>query len=210
MTITIHWRPDRPGDGLLPWSEWVLLWIAFLSLGFCAVVYIDARLAQQYASRVFDVPARTRTPPPLLRTFAQEGTPLSRVEIPRLGISTMVLEGTTRRTLARSAGHIPGTAFPDETGNIGIAAHRDTFFRKLAGIRRDDVIRLTALSGPVDYIVEWTRVVKPTEVSVLAPTSNATLTLVSCYPFYYLGSAPQRFIVRARRSQASGVTSLPE
>ena len=111
----------------------------------------------------------------------------------------MVSEGIRPHTLVRAAGHIPGTAFPDEPGNVGIAGHRDTFFRKLSGIRKEDLITLTTPVGSYRYSVEWTRVVAPEDVAVLNPSRAATLTLVTCYPFSYLGPAPQRFIVRARR-----------
>jgi len=111
----------------------------------------------------------------------------------------MVAEGIKPHTLARAAGHIPGTAFPDEPGNVGIAGHRDTFFRKLSEIHVDDVITLATPVGSFKYTVEWTRVVAPSEVDVLRSTNSAVLTLVTCYPFTYLGPAPQRFIVRARR-----------
>ena len=102
-------------------------------------------------------------------------------------------------TKLHAAGHIPGTAFPDEPGNVGIAGHRDTFFRKLSQIHRDDLITLTTPVGSYRYSVEWTRVVAPADVAVLGPSQSAVLTLVTCYPFTYVGPAPQRFIVRARR-----------
>ena len=141
----------------------------------------------------------TPTPQPELRVFAQEGAPLSRMAIPRLAVSVVVSEGIKPHTLVRAAGHIPGTAFPDELGNVGIAGHRDTFFRRLSEIRRDDVITLTTLVGSYQYSVEWTRVVTPSDVEVLEPSNTAVLTLITCYPFAYVGPAPKRFIVRARR-----------
>ena len=94
-------------------------------------------------------------------------------------------------------GYIPGTALPGEAGNVGLAGHRDTFFRQLRDIRPDDEIRVATPDGIFSYRVERTLIVNPTDVWVLDPTSTATLTLVTCYPFTYIGSAPQRFIVRA-------------
>lgn len=129
-----------------------------------------------------------------------EGELVGRIAIPRIGVSAIVLEGVGRRTLRRGAGHIPATPLPVEgEGNVGIAAHRDSYFRALKDIREDDTIELTTLDGTFHYTVEWTRIVEPEDVSVLAPTDEPALTLVTCYPFYYVGSAPKRFIVRARR-----------
>lgn len=129
-----------------------------------------------------------------------EGELIGRIKVPRVGVSAIVMEGVGKRTLRRGAGHIPSTALPSaDGGNVGIAAHRDSFFRGLKDIREDDTIELTTLEGTFRYEVEWTKIVKPDDVSVLAPTGDASLTLVTCYPFYYVGSAPKRFIVRARR-----------
>jgi sortase A len=94
-------------------------------------------------------------------------------------------------------GHIPGTALPGEDGNIVLAAHRDTFFRPLRNIQKGDEIALTTWNGAFRYRVESIQVVGPDDVGVLQPTSLPTLTLVTCYPFYFVGSAPKRFIVRA-------------
>lgn len=122
-----------------------------------------------------------------------------RMTVPRLALSAMVSEGVQSQTLALAAGHIPGTAFPDEPGNVGIAGHRDTFSRKLSEIRKDDVIDLATPGGSYQYSDEWTRVVMPTQVDVLESSNAPVLTLITCYPFIYVGSAPKRFIVRARR-----------
>jgi len=175
-----------------------------LALGFCALTYFDAELYQIYSGwRLDDQPSlgdvRLPTPRADLRVYAREGSPLSRMVIPRLGVSIVVSEGVSPHTLARAAGHIPGTAFPDELGNVGIAGHRDTFFRKLSEIQTDDVITLTTPVGSYQYAVEWSSVVAPSQVEVLEPSSTALLTLVTCYPFTYVGPAPSRFIVRARR-----------
>jgi sortase A len=128
----------------------------------------------------------------------EEGELLGRVRIPRTGVSAILLEGISHRTLRHGVGHIPGTSLPSETtGNVGIAGHRDSFFRGLKDIDKDDVIEVTTLDGTWRYKVEWTRVVRPTDTKVLTGTEGPSLTLVTCYPFYYVGSAPKRFIVRA-------------
>ena len=111
----------------------------------------------------------------------------------------MVMEGDDRLTLRRAVGHIPGTSLPGQPGNTGIAGHRDTFFRSLRNIRLNDVISLTTVLGEVRYRVVSTQVVGPTDTWVLDADENQILTLVTCYPFSFVGSAPDRFIVRAER-----------
>jgi sortase A len=132
----------------------------------------------------------------------QDGAPaptglIGRLDIPRLDISVMVMEGDDARTLKTAVGHLPDTALPWEAGNSAIAGHRDTFFRPLKDIRTGDEIRLTSPRGEFVYRVRSTRIVSPQDLSVLAPTAASTLTLVTCYPFYYVGAAPKRFIVQA-------------
>ena len=127
-----------------------------------------------------------------------EGELLGRIRIPSTDVSAIFLEGISHSTLRHGVGHIPGTSLPSETaGNVGIAGHRDSFFRGLKDIDKDDVIELTTLDGTWRYRVEWTRIVQPTDTKVLTGTDGPSLTLVTCYPFYYVGSAPKRFIVRA-------------
>lgn len=130
--------------------------------------------------------------------------PLAILEIPRLGLRVAVLEGTDEVTLNRGLGHIGGTPIPGQGGNVGLSGHRDGFFRCLKDVREGDRIRLVLPRSVEDYAVTRTRIVAPEEVSVLAPTSGKTLTLVTCYPFYYLGSAPQRFIVTAAPPTSTG------
>lgn len=120
-----------------------------------------------------------------------------RIEIPRIGVTAIVREGDDDATLAIAVGHVPHTAAPGERGNMALAGHRDSFFRGLRGIRVNDSIQILTPSSRDDYIVDWTEVVGPNEVRVLAPTTHAVLTLVTCYPFGFLGRAPNRFIVRA-------------
>jgi sortase A len=121
------------------------------------------------------------------------------MEIPRLNLSVVVFEGTTSKTLRRAAGHITGTALPGQPGNVGVAGHRDTFFRPLRNIQPNDIITLTTLRGAYRYRVVSTKIVRPDNVAVLDPDGTEVLTLVTCYPFYFVGPAPDRFIVRAER-----------
>ena len=122
---------------------------------------------------------------------------VGRIEVARLGLSALAREGVDIRTLRGSAGHVPGTALPGEPGNAAFAAHRDTFFRPLAGIRKNDTVVVTTPDGVHHYRVFATRIVPPSDVSVLRSGQRSQLTLVTCYPFDYVGSAPQRFIVQA-------------
>ena len=130
---------------------------------------------------------------------ASDGEPGGRLEIPRLRFSAIVLEGSDSRTLRLGVGRIPGTAEPGQEGNLVLGGHRDTFFRPLRGIRAGDFITLATAAGPYRYVVEWTAVVDPRDTGSLQATPERSLTLVTCYPFYYVGPAPQRFIVRARQ-----------
>jgi sortase A len=125
---------------------------------------------------------------------------IGRLEIPRIGVEVMVLNGADARTLRRGAGWLPFTARPGR-GNAAIAAHRDTFFRPLRRIKEGDIIHLSTLDGRYDFRVDWTAVLDPSDTAVLRPTKKPTLTLITCYPFYYVGKAPQRFIVRASRQR---------
>jgi len=124
---------------------------------------------------------------------------IGRLDIPRLKLSVMVREGADEGTLRRAVGHIPGTALPGEAGNVGVAGHRDTFFRPLKDVRIKDQIQFSTLKGNFRYKVESLRVVEPDNIGVLAPSGENVLTMVTCYPFYYVGPAPKRWIVRARQ-----------
>lgn len=124
---------------------------------------------------------------------------LGRLEIPSAGVSVMVLDGTDDTTLDRAVGRIPGTARPGEPGNVGIAGHRDGWFRGLRHVEPGDSLRLTTLDGTAHYEVTEVEIVAPSRVDVLESGDEPLLTLVTCYPFYFLGDAPKRYIVRARQ-----------
>jgi sortase A len=119
------------------------------------------------------------------------------MEISRLGMSIVILEGTSSRTLRLGVGHIAGTAFPGEPGNIGIAGHRDSYFRALKDIRSGDEISIQTATGLSRYQVDRVQMLEPSDIAVLAPTAIPGITLVTCYPFYFVGPAPQRFVVHA-------------
>jgi len=137
-------------------------------------------------------------PQPEARTVTPDEM-IGRIEIPRVDVSAIVKEGVDSKTLSRAVGHVPETALPGQKGNVGIAAHRDTFFRGLRHIRQGDVIRLSTMEGTYLYQVDTMKIVWPKSVEVLDPTPDRRITLVTCYPFNYIGSAPKRFIVQGKQ-----------
>ena len=139
----------------------------------------------------------------------QRETPpaLAILRIPKLNLEVPVYDGTTDAVLDIAAGRIESTALPGTPGNVGIAAHRDGFFRVLGDLKEGDALVLDTPVATEQYRVEWIRITTPTDVSVILPTPGPAVTLVGCYPFYHVGPAPQRFIVRAvpAAGSASGV-----
>lgn len=186
---------------VLRWSRNILLIIGLLALGYVGFTLLDARLYQDEQAGRFEQAlkeaklARAKSP----AIAVSEGSPLGRIEISAVGLTAMILEGTDEGTLQRAVGHIRDTPLPGQQGNVALAGHRDTFFRELRKIRVNDEITLTTLNGSYRYRVDSTKVVKPEETEVLEDSDDDILTLVTCYPFDFLGSAPKRFIVRARR-----------
>jgi sortase A len=181
----------------LPIVERTLFALAAICLGWYLVQRATTAYEQAAASREFESVhlAVAKTSSPVSRPAT--GAVVGRIEIPRIGVSAMIREGDDEGTLRHAVGHIPDTALPGEHGNAGLAGHRDTFFRALKNARNGDRIEVTTERGPLEYTVRSTKVVDPDDVSVLNPTPDQTLTLVTCYPFYYIGAAPRRFIVRA-------------
>lgn len=169
----------------------------FLILGYCGAARMDSRLRQAQGNREMDRILARQSTALAPRIVVPDGGLIGRVEIPRLRLSDVVFQGTDSATLGRGVGHVESTALPGRTGNVVLAAHRDSFFRDLRNIRKGDVVKVTTVAGPRTYRVDSTDVVKPTETRVLNPTAQPTLTLITCYPFYYIGHAPKRFIVRA-------------
>jgi sortase A len=169
-------------------------------LAWCGWVWHEGSVAQIRARKWLDrpltihAPVANAWPTPLRR-----GDVVGELAIPRLHLSVMVLEGDDARILRMGAGHISGTASVPGRGNIGIAAHRDTFFRSLRAIRPHDLVTLKTRAGIARFSVNDVEVVRPADVQVLSAAPGRDLTLVTCYPFYFVGSAPKRFIVHARQ-----------
>ncbi len=194
-------RPTRIRR-ILRWTQRLLFITGALALGYVGFTLLDARLYQVSAKRSLEgeIHQEKEHHESQLKPAVKTGDVLGRVDIPRLGISVAVLQGTSSRTLRLGAGHIEGTPLPGDTGNSGIAGHRDTFFRELKDIRENDEIQLQTATDLFHYRVDWVKVVDPDDITVLEPsTQESALTLVTCYPFYFVGSAPKRFVVRAHK-----------
>jgi sortase A len=186
---------------LLRWSQRLFYITGILALGYVGFTLLDAGLYQASARRTLEsqIQLGKERSAILPRTAIKPGDLLGRLDVPRLGLSVAVLQGTRSRMLRRGTGHIEGTPLPGEAGNSGIAGHRDTFFRGLKDIRKNDEIQFQAATGLIRYEVDWVKVVAPDDLSVLAPSTESALTLVTCYPFYFVGPAPKRFVVRAHK-----------
>jgi len=185
-------------------AEYLLWLIAIVALGYCTAQYSAAAIHQSRQNARLDA----------LRADAQDGaaraevekvssgdasaaTLLGRIEIPRVGVSAIVEEGESDSTLAQSVGHLAGTALPGQTGNVALAAHRDTYFRDLEDIQNGDDAYFTTATAIYKYKVDDVSVVAPDDVSVIAPFNDSRLTLITCYPFHFVGPAPKRFVVTA-------------
>lgn len=168
----------------------------------------DEEIYQEQQQRTLEEQRRARQaapPRPGSAARSRPRTETARIEIPRVGVSAMIAPGLDKKTLRRAVGHIPGTAWFGQPGNVGLAGHRDRLFRGLKDVRKGDIIVVEAPEGTFRYAVESLRVVAPDDVGVLAATGTPNLTLVTCYPFYYTGPSPRRFIVHARQ-----VSSWPQ
>jgi sortase A len=159
---------------------------------------LESRLGQRSAASSFNT--RHNTPSPIKRTMTlavRSGDTVAKLSIPRLGAELYVVEGDDERELLRGPGHLPGSAMPGAPGNSVIAGHRDTHFRVLKDIRKGDDIVVETADGQFLYRVRGTSIVAPSNTSALQPSAGPVLHLITCYPFYYLGAAPKRFVVEA-------------
>ena len=198
--------PSTRAHAILRWSRNVLLVVGVLILGYCGFVLLDTKVYQASETRHFQQQIKDFKPAITGEGRVQEasfhlstGNALGEIELTRIGVTAMILEGTDDRTLRRAVGHIAGTALPGQPGNVAIAGHRDTFFRALRNVRQDDEITLLTRDGSYRYRVDSIKVVGPEDTQVLDNSEGDILTLVTCYPFYFVGPAPRRFIVQAQR-----------
>lgn len=198
-TIRLMFLP-MPTNPVLRWSRNVFVIIGLLLLSYTGYVLFEAQLYQADQTRKFEQALKSVNLTLANSGFpVREGSSLGQIRISQIGLTAMIQEGTGEETLQRAVGHIQGTSLPGQHGNIALAGHRDTFFRGLRQIRLGDEITLTTFSGSVRYRVESTKVVEPEETEVLDAAAGDILTLVTCYPFTFVGSAPKRFIVLARK-----------
>ena len=184
------------------------LWlVAFPALLAAVWMAGDALWYQRRAERELDASwhdARQRvSAPDTVPATVAAGTPLARLSIPGIDLTAVVAEGVGDDVLRRAVGHVPSSARPGSDGNVAVAAHRDTFFRALGDLHVGDRIRLDSARGSDLYRVEWVAVVDPSETLLTGDTGYPALTLLTCYPFRYVGSAPYRYVVRARRVDES-------
>jgi len=211
---------------LLHCCQYVLFTIGGLALAYYGFVAIgtgfyQAQLTKQFERDLVNVPVAfpsserpstlLDTGTPLMRATPsnpsgevlsrRSGVVLGQIEIRKIGLAAMILEGTDNQTLRHAVGHLRDTALPGQRGNVAIAGHRDTFFRGLRNITQSDEITLTTLHGSFHYVVDFSEIVGPEQTSVLAPSNDSILTLVTCYPFSYIGPAPKRLVVRAHLSE---------
>jgi len=191
---------------LLRWLERGLFAVGIGLAAWCAAVLVEARFHDQLpippASKKLKVTQTVILPGdkggPAPAPAPSAGTLIGRLEAPTVKMSATVLEGSDDGTLSRGAGHIEDTPFPGQPGNVGIAGHRDTVFRPLRNIKVGDPMQLTTSDRLYRYKISKTVIVGPDDVYVLDPTKEPTLTLVTCYPFDFVGHAPKRFIVQAQ------------
>jgi sortase A len=200
----------------LRWLSRVFLTAGAVVLASGIYIWADAHVYQALESQRFDpsLPANSNGQIANCKASAKAldsfNSSIGRLEIPRLGLSVVVLEGDGTQTLRRGAGHIPGSAWAGHAGNLAIAGHRDTFFRGLRDIRKDDVIQLTTLNRSYVYRVDLIQIVESSDMQVLDKTAEPVLTLITCFPFSYIGPAPSRFVVRARQVSSSAREDLRE
>ncbi|HUD70971.1 MAG TPA: class D sortase [Dongiaceae bacterium] len=198
---------------MLLWIRRGVLLVALTCLGLWVWIQVDARVYQAIENRHLDRlllaarharadvtrPADRQRPD---RATKEIGPLVGRLEIPRLHYSAIVAEGIDARTLRRAVGHLPGTPLPGDAGNVVLAGHRDSFFRILKDVQPHDRLRLATPGGSFEYTIVDLAVVDPDETRVLEPSAQPTLTLITCYPFDYIGPAPRRFVVTALETDA--------
>jgi sortase A len=180
-------------------AYYVFLAGGIVALTCAGYLFVDARRYQAREQKTFEAAQVQNPSASEERRPVIDGETIGEMKVARLGLKVIFVQGDSPAILQRAVGHLPETALPGEPGNVALAGHRDTFFRPLRNIRSGDAITLRTLGGEFRYQVESTNVVPPTDVSVLRPSGGHILTLITCFPFYYVGAAPDRFIVRARQ-----------
>jgi sortase A len=171
--------------------------LGVLALGYAGFVFADSHIYQSLEMKKFKQAGRLSEP-----HILAEGDVIGEIQVPRLGLDAIVVQGDSPANLRRAVGHISQSALPGELGNVVLAGHRDTFFRSLHDIRVGDTIEFSTSEHSFEYRVDSIEVVAPDDIRVLQPSTGRDLTFVTCFPFHFVGPAPRRFIVRAREVDA--------
>jgi sortase A len=183
---------------MLRGAFYFFLAFGILSLGYAGFVLADSHRYQALEMKKFEQAGRLKEPHLLV-----EGEVIGEIQVPRLGLSVMVVRGDSAASLRHAVGHVAKSALPGEWGNVALAGHRDTLLRPLRNIQAGDEIRFRTVKHDFDYVVESIEIVAPSDIRVLHVTSGHDLTLITCFPFYYVGPAPKRFIVHARQTEVA-------
>jgi len=170
----------------------------FLAFGVLALGYACFVFADSHAYQALEMKKFKQAGPLLEQHIMMEGDVIGEIQVPRLGLNAIVVQGDSPASLRRAVGHISNSALPGEWGNVALAGHRDTFFRPLHDIRLGDEIRFKTPERSFEYLVESIEVVAPNDIQVLEPSTGHDLTFITCFPFHFVGAAPKRFVVRAR------------
>jgi len=219
VVIALTKQEKEPARWPFRAAYYALLLAGLAAFGYSGYRLLDAYRYQTLETAKFEAVAASPAPeaspvPSRVETRATaSGSVIGEIEVPRVGLKAIIVQGDSIRLLNRAVGHLPASALPGEEGNVALAGHRDGLFRPLRDVLPGDAIKLRTAEGEFQYEVLWTAVVPPTTVRVLQPTSEHTLTLLTCFPFYYVGAAPGRFVVRAREvnqqtAESEDVTSL--
>lgn len=194
-------RTRGAGNVVCRAASYVLLTCGLMALAYAGFVVVNAHafqaraLAALEASRAGNLGVRLGAVP----LPVADGDVVGEMQIARLGLDVVIVQGDSPGVLRRAVGHLPATPLPGAVGNVVLAGHRDTFFRALRLVQPGDTLTLRTSQGDFHYEIESSSVVPPMDLSVLQPSTDRTLTLITCFPFYYVGPAPNRFIVRARQ-----------
>lgn len=184
----------RPAVLSLRWAAFLLIFAGVLAVTYAGFVVLSASVYQDMEMRKFERPAAPLLEPHQLNL----GEVIGEIQIPSLRLKAIVVQGADLTLLDRAVGHLPQTPLPGEWGNVALAAHRDSLFRPLRNIHQGDTVIIETSRASFQYEVQSTFVVPATQIDVLRSAAARELTLITCFPFNYLGRAPDRFIVRAR------------
>ena len=186
-------RVSSTATDILRGACYFFLAVGVATLGYAGIVHTNSHAYQTMELKKFHQAGRLSEP-----NVLAEGDVIGEVEVPRLGLDAIVVQGDSPANLRRAVGHRSKSALPGEWGNVALSGHRDTFFRPLRDIRLGDEITFKTREQSFEYRVESIEVVGPTDIQVLEPSTGHDLTLLTCFPVYYVGPAPKRLVVRAR------------